>query len=158
VTASSAPADGVVAVSPRDREVGELMTALTAELAGGGYSAENTFGYSVEQLEANGVHLVGAYAGGELVGIGGIEIQDGGFAELKRMYVVPAARGSGVADDVMNALLDYARERGVTAVRLETGDQQHAAMRYYTRHGFEVAPRFGPYLNSATSVCMQRAL
>jgi putative acetyltransferase len=31
-------------------------------------------------------------------------------------------------------------------------------MRFYARHGFEVVPRFGPYVDSATSVCMQRHL
>ncbi|MBJ7359862.1 GNAT family N-acetyltransferase [Nocardioides sp.] len=143
-------------VTTREPAVAALIDALTVELADSGYTDEETFGYSLDQLEASGVHLVGASLDGTLVGIGGVEIQGGGFAELKRFYVDPARRGQGVADALIEALLQHARERGATTVRLETGDKQHAAMRFYARHGFEVVPRFGPYVDSATSVCMSR--
>ena len=151
----------VLALSPvtvRDPGVADLIHALTVELADGGYTDEETFGYSAEQLEASGVHLVGASVDGRLVGIGGVEVQDGGFAELKRFYVEPAHRGQGVADAVIEALAEHARARGAARLRLETGDKQHAAMGFYARHGFVVVPRFGPYVDSATSVCMQREL
>lgn len=150
-----------VAVAPvtvRDPGVADLVDALTVELAGGGYSDEETFGYSLDQLEASGVHLVGASLGGVLVGIGGVELQEDGFAELKRFFVDPAHRGQGVADAVIEALVEHARAAGAATVRLETGDQQHAAMRFYARHGFAVVDRFGPYVGSATSVCMARDL
>lgn len=49
-------------------------------------------------------------------------------------------------------------EYGVRALRLETGLRQHAAMAFYRRRGFSDIPRFGPYVDSATSVCMQRNL
>ena len=142
----------------RDDGVAALIHALTVELADSGYSDEETFGYSADQLEASGVHLVGARLEGVLVGIGGVELQADGYAELKRMYVEPGHRGSGVADAVMAALVEHARSRGVTTLRLETGDKQHAAMGYYARHGFAVVDRFPPYVDSATSVCMARAL
>lgn len=148
----------VTPVPVRDGQVLTLMQALNAELAGGGYTAEETFGYSPDQLERAGVHLVGAYEADTLVGIAGIELQGTGFAELKRFYVVPGHRGSGVADALIGALLDHAARSGVTAVRLETGDKQQAAMAFYRRHGFGVVDRFGPYVGSATSVCMQRAI
>ncbi|MBA3744637.1 MAG: GNAT family N-acetyltransferase [Sporichthya sp.] len=134
------------------------MTALTADLAGEGYAPEESFGYSVEQLERNGVRLVGVRVGKALVGIGGIELQGGGTAELKRFYVRPEHRGHGVADAIITALLDHARASGASVVRLETGDKQHAAIGFYRRHGFAEVPRFAPYVDSATSVCMQRDL
>jgi putative acetyltransferase len=96
--------------------------------------------------------------GGRLVGIGGLELQAGATAELKRFYVEPGHRGSGVADAVLGSLLAYGREQGVRVVRLETGDRQHAAVAFYRRHGFVEVPRFPPYLASETSVCMQRDL
>ena len=152
----------LVTVTVRDPGVADLIDALTVELTDGGYSDEETFGYSLDQLEKSGVHLVGVRSEGRLVGIGGVEVQDwpgtGRVAELKRFYVDPALRGQGVADALIEALVEHARTRGATTVRLETGDKQHAAMRFYARHGFEVVPRFGPYVDSATSVCLQRAL
>jgi putative acetyltransferase len=145
-------------LSARDADVVGLMSALTADLAGEGYGPEETFGYSVEQLEVRGVHLVGVRVDGALVGLGGIELQGDGIAELKRFYVVPAHRNRGVADAVLTALLTHAADHGVVTVRLETGDKQGAAIAFYARHGFAEVPRFAPYENSATSVCMQRPL
>ena len=141
-----------------DPDVRALIDALTEELAGSGYTPAQTFGYSVERLEQSGVHLVGAHRAGDLAGIAGVEVEGGGFAELKRFYVLPAHRGTGIADALLEALAAYAADRGVATLRLETGDRQHAAMGFYARHGFRVVPRFGPYVESATSVCMQRDL
>ena len=148
----------VFPVTVRDPGVAGLIDALTAELADGGYTDEESFGYSAAQLEESGVHLVGASVDGRLVGLGGVELQDDGAAELKRFYVDPAHRGLGIADAVIEALVEHARARGTTTVRLETGDKQYAAIAFYTRHGFAVVPRFPPYVDSATSVCMQRSL
>ena len=44
----------------------------------------------------------------------------------------------------------------VAFCQLETGNQQKAAIAFYRRHGFAEVPRFGPYVDSETSVCMQR--
>jgi putative acetyltransferase len=72
--------------------------------------------------------------------------------------VTPEYRGTGVADAVLGALLDHARAHELDVVRLETGDKQRAAIAFYRRHGFVEIPRFGPYLASETSLCMQRRL
>ncbi|MHB8246723.1 MAG: GNAT family N-acetyltransferase [Acidimicrobiales bacterium] len=144
----------VAQVSPREPEVAALIEALTLELALGGYGPSETFGYSVEQLEGGRVHLVGARLGDRLVGLGGVELHGDGTGELKRFFVVPEHRGAGVADVVITALIEYARGKGAELLRLETGDKQHAARAFYRRHGFVEIARFGPYVHSATSVCM----
>lgn len=145
-------------VPVRDPEVLALLDELTAELALGGYTQEQTFGYSTDQLERASVALVGVRVDGRLVGVGGLEVQEGGIGELKRFFVRPEYRGSGVVDALVSVLADLARARGLTLLRLETGDAQHAAIAVYRRHGFVAIPRFGPYVDSATSHCMQREL
>ena len=85
----------------------------------------------------------------------GVELQAGGFAELKRFYVRPSWRGSPAAPQLLNALVEVARAHGRRSVRLETGDRQHAALAFYRRHGFVDVSRFGPYAASTTSVCLQ---
>jgi putative acetyltransferase len=142
----------------RDPAVIAALNALTAELSTGGYTADETFGYSVEQLEQARVYLVEARVAGRLVGVAGIELQGAATAELKRFYVEPECRRRGVADALIGALLTYAARRDASVVRLETGDKQKAAIAFYRRHGFVEVPRFEPYLDSATSVCMQREL
>ncbi|MBP2415394.1 GNAT family N-acetyltransferase [Microlunatus capsulatus] len=148
----------VGAVSAREPDVQELLAALTAELATGGYSAEQTFGYSVEQIERSGVHLVGARVGADLVAVAGLEPQTDGVGELKRFFVSPPWRGRGVADGLMTALLARAAELRLGVLRLETGDRQAAALAFYRRHGFTPVARFPPYQDSATSVCLERRL
>lgn len=148
----------VAPVSARDPATRALVDELTAELAAEGYAVDETFGYSLEQIEERGVVLLGAWVGDELSGIGGLEVGEGGEGELKRFFVRPAHRGGGAADAILRALIDVARGRGVVRVRLETGDRQLAAVAFYRRHGFGEIPRFGPYVDSATSVCMGRRL
>lgn len=82
----------------------------------------------------------------EPIGVGGIEIAGDATAESKRFHVRPSHRGSGAA------------AHAVRMVRLETGDQQARAIRFHRRHGFEPIERFGPYVDSGTSVCMSRSL
>jgi putative acetyltransferase len=146
-----------MSVEARDPRVVALLEELTSELALSGYTPDQTFGYSIEQLERTNVHLVGVAAGTDLVGVGGLELQ-GKFGELKRFFVAPAHRGTGVADALIAALIEFARDHDVEILRLETGDKQLAAIAFYRRHGFVEIPRFGPYLNSETSYCMERRL
>ena len=91
----------------------------------------------------------------QLVGVAGVEVADGA-GELKPFFVRPEHRGTGVADALVVALIEQADAQGVAVLRLETGDKQHAVLTFYRRHGFVEVPRFGPYVGSTTSVCMQR--
>jgi putative acetyltransferase len=146
----------VDAVAVGEPQVAALLDALTSELAVEGYTAEQTFGYTAEQLQTANVYMVGAHVDGQLAGVGGLELQGDGLGELKRFFVRPEHRGTGIADALLEALLDYARAHELELVRLETGDKQRAAMAFYRRHSFVEIPRFGPYVASQTSVCMQR--
>lgn len=148
----------VLPVRVSDPQVMSLIGALTRELADGGYTAAQTFGYSPSQLDRSDVHLVAARVAGELVGVGGVELQEDGIAELKRFYVTPAHRGTGISQAVLAELVNYAGRHGVEVLQLETGSRQWAAIAFYRRQGFVEVPRFGPYLESETSVCMSRTL
>ena len=92
------------------------------------------------------------------IGCGGLRQLDGLSAEVKRMYVTPAARGSGAADTVLDALETFAVAQGWTHLRLETGDRQPDAVAFYRRRGFERIPNFGAYLDSTSSLCFEREL
>jgi putative acetyltransferase len=150
-------AQEAVRVEARDPRVVALLDELTSELALSGYTADQTFGYSIEQLERTDVHLVGVAVDGELVGVGGVELQ-GEVGELKRFFVAAAHRGTGVADAIIAALIDFASHHDVEVLRLETGDKQDAAIAFYRRHGFTEIARFAPYVDSETSFCMERRL
>lgn len=90
---------------------------------------------------------------GEPVGCGGICRFDARSAEIRRMYVAPAARGAGIGHAVLDALLTAARELGYADVRLETGRAQSEAIRLYERAGFVRITCWGPYVEDDRSMC-----
>ncbi len=72
--------------------------------------------------------------------------------------MTPGLRGHGLADAILDALERHVRDHGGAVLRLETGVRQEAAISFYRRRGFEVTRRFGPYVESEASICMQRGL
>ncbi|GAA4679171.1 N-acetyltransferase [Phytohabitans rumicis] len=95
---------------------------------------------------------------GRPVGCGALRRLDPESAEIKRMYVVPDARGTGVATALLRALEAAAIERGWSTLRLETGTEQPDARRFYEREGYREIPLFGSYVGSTLSVCYERHL
>jgi putative acetyltransferase len=97
-------------------------------------------------------------ATGQPLGCAALRRLDPVTVEVKRMYVIPKSRGSGVATDLLRGLEEAARERGWTIIRLETGPGQPDAMRFYEREGYREIPLFGAYVGSDHSVCYERVL
>ena len=113
-----------------------------------------------ESLSEAGATLLTARQGDSLLGVGAlarIGPQDG---ELKSMHTAQAARGKGVARQILVALLALAREQGLTRVSLETGTAEvfAAARGLYLAEGFEVCPPFGDYCLDPLSVFMTRSV
>ena len=92
------------------------------------------------------------------VGCGGLRELDPTEAEVKRMFVDPSSRGTGVSTALLARLEQVGRERGYRRLVLETGDQQPDAIRFYTREGYERIPNFGYYVDSAFSLCFAKQL
>jgi putative acetyltransferase len=61
------------------------------------------------------------------------------------MYVRDAARRLGVAGAILARLEAEARNAELSWLRLETGDNQIAAMQLYARAGFRRCAAFGDY-------------
>ncbi|MEU0038070.1 GNAT family N-acetyltransferase [Streptomyces sp. NPDC006333] len=81
-----------------------------------------------------------------------------GDAELKRMYVVPEARGLGLARRILAALEDDARAAGRTRMVLETGAKQPEAVALYTSSGYAPCVKFGYYRFHDLSMCFAKPL
>lgn len=74
------------------------------------------------------------------------------------MYVRPQFRGLGLAKRMLDDLAEYARERGVRLLRLETGIYQREAIGLYERVGFQRIPPFGPYTEDPLSRCYEKQI
>ncbi len=81
-----------------------------------------------------------------------------GELEVKRMFVRPRYRGSGVADALLAAVEDAARAQGVARVILQTGHLQPDAVRFYRRSGYHRIPIFPPYEVLPLSHCFAKDL
>ncbi|GAA0288035.1 GNAT family N-acetyltransferase [Kineococcus aurantiacus] len=104
------------------------------------------------------VFLLARDGTGRAVACGGLRPLDATTAEVKRMYVEPARRGSGVATLVLRAVEAEARALGVRRLLLETGTLQPEALRFYLREGYERIENFGPYAGQELSICCARDL
>lgn len=80
------------------------------------------------------------------------------IAEIKRMYVAPAARGRGVARVMLAHLEQTARAAAYEVLVLETGLRQPEAIALYESAGYEPVPGFGHYRDSPLSRCFGKPL
>ncbi len=79
-------------------------------------------------------------------------------AEVKRMYVVPAAQRRGLARRMLAHLEATAATAGIEAMELETGMKQPEAIALYLSSGYEPIPGFGYYCGSELSRCFGRRI
>jgi RimJ/RimL family protein N-acetyltransferase len=63
---------------------------------------------------------------------------DPSIVQLMAMWVHPAARGSGGADELVAAVLAWAKSQGAKSVSLKVIELNHRARRFYERCGFRV--------------------
>lgn len=80
----------------------------------------------------------------QVLGTAGCLIESENVAELVSMWVAAAARGSGLADRLVDAVLTEARDRTCGTTVLWVSDGNRAAERLYARRGFTRTGRVQP--------------
>lgn len=101
--------------------------------------------------EPNGVFVV-ARSDGETVACGGLQRLDPAgatitTAEIKRMWVAPAWRGTGLGGRILDCIEGHAARRGHRRIVLDTNATLHAAIALYERAGYQPVARYNdnPY-------------
>src|SRR5437588_1854430 len=129
----------IAAERPDSHDAAQLIGELESLLAPR-YPQESRHGYAVEKLLREGVAFFVARVDDVPAGCGGVQLfgPEAGeaYGEIKRMYVRPRFRRSGVGQLMLTHLAGYASERGAHLLRLETGIHQVEAIRLYERFGF----------------------
>lgn len=92
-------------------------------------------------------------ATGQPLGCGGLRRVERTTAEIKRVYVLPYARGAGIASSILTALEAEAYATGVTLMLAEAGSAQPDGKMFYESAGYRRIPNFGPYEGLEDSVC-----
>ncbi|ARF55739.1 GNAT family N-acetyltransferase [Streptomyces gilvosporeus] len=115
-------------------------------------------------LPPHGLYLI-AYEGARPLATGGWRVQEDadegyavGDAEIKRMFVLPEARGRGLARRILAALEADARAAGRSRMVLETGTKQPEALELYASSGYVPVRKFGLYRTYDDSRCMAKPL
>lgn len=135
---------------PRGASARACLAAYYAELAArlpGGFDV----GRSRDPDAADMIHPRGsfrvAHADGLPVGCVGLKRMAADWAEVKRLWVAPEARGLGLAHRLMAEIETDAHALGFTLLRLDTNSALGEAAAFYRRSGWREIERFNddPY-------------
>ncbi|MFL5962015.1 MAG: GNAT family N-acetyltransferase [Gaiellaceae bacterium] len=115
------------------------------------YAASLPFALDFQDFDRELAELPGAYApprGALLLARGagcvGVRPIEGTLCELKRLYVRPSARGTGLGRLLTEAIVAEARRLGYTHLRLDTTPSMAAAQSLYEQLGFREIPPYRP--------------
>jgi GNAT superfamily N-acetyltransferase len=137
------------AVSDDDTEtVRALFRAYAASLRfdlGFQNFAAELAGLPAPYVSPGGRLLLARDADGEVIGVVGMKPFALGIAEIKRLYVVPQARGAGLGRALLECAIEAARVHGYERVRLDSHRASMGpAIALYARLGFAEIPPYGP--------------
>ena len=122
------------------------------------YAPESIHMLDIGALTDPAVRFVVAHLNGEVVGSGAVVLEEGGRAELKRMFVRENMRGHGIGRAVLQVLEQIAYRENRSLVRLETGLKQPEAISLYKRLGYTECDPFEPYGPDPYSVFLEKRL
>ncbi len=134
-------------------ELNEVMRPLTPP--------EFQFQMTAEQIAESATTLFVARADdGRAVGMGALKVHDGETGEVKRMYTRDEVRGMGVGHQLLMAVENLARQKGLKVLMLETGEAPsfEAAWKIYERNGYAVRGAFLDYPDSGWSRFYEKKL
>ena len=149
---------------PDHPSVTALLDALDRYLAAL-YPPEANHILDLDGLRAPGVDVVAAWQDGRVVGCAALRRMpaepatgDRPYGEIKRMVVDPPARGRGCGAALLAALESLLADEGVPLARLETGRDQHEAVRLYRRAGYRECAPFGGYPDNGLSLFLGKTV
>jgi putative acetyltransferase len=121
---------------------------------------ESIHALDLESLRRPEITFWTIWDAGILAGCGAIKELDPQHAEIKSMRTASSHRRKGVAKQLLQHLLDVAKQRGYTRVSLETGSMDFfmPARALYASFGFENCPPFADYISDNNSVFMTKKL
>ena len=142
--------------NPDQPEVAELLEAGDAYMASL-YPAESNHMLDIASLQRPGVIFLVARVDGRALGCGAVVSSGDGWAEIKRMFVSPQARGLKLGRRLLERIDAIARENGERRLRLETGGKQPEALALYRSAGFTEIGPFGAYRPDPLSLFMEKS-
>jgi putative acetyltransferase len=143
----------------RGPEIARLLEEHMADMRAAS-PPESVHALDLDGLRKPEISFWTLWQGNQLAGCGALKELDATHAEIKSMRTAAAFRRRGVARQVLQHLLDQARQRQYQRVSLETGPMAFfaPARALYASFGFEPCGPFADYWNDPNSVFMTMAL
>jgi GNAT superfamily N-acetyltransferase len=118
-----------------------LVAAMEAWVADGygPVAPDRTSVVSPDEMEPPDGHFVAVWLDGVPVAGGGLRRLDSDVAEIKRMYVEPEHRGTGLGRRLLAEIEAAARDLGFTRARLDTHSR---GARFYELAGYVPIPDY----------------
>ncbi len=148
----------ITAVATPDDDILKMIEKLDTAMKDL-YPPESTHLTPPEELASGVNRLFAVKVDGKLMGCGGLRVVGRDYAEIKRIYVDPSARGLGLAKALLSRLESESRSLGLPEMKLETGIYQPEAIGLFKRCGYTQCPVFGDYpKNDRYSYFMRKTL
>ena len=148
----------ITEADPREPSIQALIAALDDYMLNL-YPSESTHRTETEILASESARFYSATLANRLCGCGAILLKNPDYAEVKRVFVSPEARGHGVGRKILQKLETSALSLGRDTLRLETGIYQPEALSLFSSFGFIQCKRFGDYpVDDPNSVFMEKSI
>lgn len=117
---------------------------------------ESTHALNVDGLKKTEVTFWSGWEQGELVGCGALKELDAQHGELKSMRTSAVHHRKGVAQRILEHIINEAKQRGYTRISLETGSMEafEPARKLYEKFGFTYCGPFANYSDDPLSSFM----
>ena len=121
---------------------------------------ESTHALDIDELRKPSVTFWSLWEGAELAGCGALKELDSQHAEIKSMRTASNYLRMGVARQLLEHILDEAKQRSYCRLSLETGSMSafEPARKLYVAYGFTVCEPFADYVEDSNSVFMTREI
>ena len=131
----------------------EMLSATLAEITGD--SGKTNF--NIDTMKSDrALWVVAKDENGEAIGCGAIRPISENIAELKRMFSVNKASGTGTA--LLRYLEGEAKSLGYNEIRLETRKVNTHAVAFYVKDNYQRIANYGPYVGKDEAVCFAKHL
>ncbi len=151
-----------ISVRLDDLSSAEVQALVSEHMAGmmSNTPAESVHALPLDKLRQPNITFWTAWSDSELCGCGALHVLDPKHGEVKSMRTRTKFLRQGVAQAVLNEIIQTAKAKGLHRLSLETGSTEvfAPAVKMYQRNRFEICGPFGSYQLDPHSVFMTRTL
>lgn len=152
-----APDVTIALEDPRQSNVVRLIRTLDKCLDSL-YPAKSNHLIDIDALAGRDIRFLVARKGSRVFGCAALKLHSGKYGEIKRMFVLPEARGQKYGWRILNRIEELARAENLRCLRLETGIYQTEALALFRSAGFRERGPFGDYRSDPLSLFLEKTL